>query len=202
LTGTKLLQQRSHPKISTAFVDLTLLKPSFSKECRGRILLVALFFTACTNHKERPRASYVPVSQIEGIFGPLITAGNHPTADQMGTGDRVGLFRDSAGMIWGLPLTIADEGSVLVCAPNALRDAPITDYYPVGSTVIGSTNEPTGWRGGTGKLEVLVREEQGQIHWRPVNGSHIDVGPVCWAQNPPGPKQQLLYYRLAPSERR
>lgn len=168
---------------------------------RGRWLLVfAVLFTACTRHNDRPRAPYVSLNEIESVFGSLVTAGNHPTADQMGTGDRLGLFRDSAGTIWGLPLTIADNGSVLICAPSTLRDAPITDHYPAGATVIGATNEPTGWRGGTGKLELLLREGQGKIEWRAVNGSHIDAGPVCWAQEPPGPKQLLLYYRLAPAE--
>jgi hypothetical protein len=137
---------------------------------------------------------------MENVFGPLVTAGNIPTSNQTGTGDRVGLFRDSAGTIWALPLAVADNGRVLVCAPNTLRDAPVTDGYPAGATVIGATNEPTGWRGGTGKLELLLREGQGKIEWQAVNGSHIDVGPVCWAQDPPGPKQLLLYYRLAPSE--
>lgn len=169
-----------------------------SKLRQGWLLLIAVLFTACTSHKERPRASYVPLSQIESAFGPLVTAGNHPTADQMGTGDRVGFFRDSTGTIWGLPLMIAENGSVLVCAPATLRDASVTDHYPAGSTVIGATNEPTGWRGGTGKLELLLRQGEGKIEWRAVSGSHIDVGPVCWAQDPPGPKQLLLYYRLAP----
>lgn len=178
------------------------LQMAFLKKCWRWPLLIALFFTACTSHKERPRASYLPLSQIENDFGPLVTAGNHPTADQMGTGDRVGLFRDSAGTIWGLPLTIADNGSVLVCAPSTLRDAPVTDYYPAGATVIGATNEPTGWRGGTGKLELLLRNGQGKVEWRAVSGSHIDAGPACWAQEPPGPKQLLLYYRFAPSERK
>jgi len=168
---------------------------------RGRHLLVfVVLFTACARHKDRPRAPYVSLNEIENVFGPLVTAGNHPTADQMGTGDRLGLFRDSAGTIWGLPLTIADNGSVLICAPSTLRDAPITDHYPAGATVIGATNEPTGWRGGTGKLELLLRDGQGKIEWRTVNGAHVDVGPVCWAQESPGPKQLLLYYRLAPAE--
>lgn len=168
---------------------------------RGRwLLLIVVLFTACARRKDRPRAPYVSLNEIESVFGPLVSAGNHPTADQMGTGDRVGLFRDSAGTIWGLPLAIADNGSVVVCAPNTLRDAPVTDHYPASATVIGATNEPTGWRGGTGKLELLLREGQGKIEWQAVNGSHIDVGPVCWAQDPPGPKQLLLYYRLAPAE--
>jgi hypothetical protein len=100
----------------------------------------------------------------------------------MGTGDRLGLFRDSARTIWGLPLTIADNGNVLVCAPNTLHDAPVTDHYPAGATVIGATNEPTGWRGGTGELELLLRDGRGKIEWYTVKGSHIAEGPVCWAQ--------------------
>jgi hypothetical protein len=83
-------------------------QPEFLRACRRWLFLIAVLLPACTNHKERPRASYVPLSQTETIFGPLLTAGNHPTANQMGTGDRVGLFRDSAGTIWGLPLTIAE----------------------------------------------------------------------------------------------
>jgi hypothetical protein len=83
-------------------------QPEFLRACRRWLFLIAVLLPACTNHKERPRASYVPLSQIETIFGPLLTAGNHPTANQMGTGGRVGLFRDSAGTIWGLPLTIAE----------------------------------------------------------------------------------------------
>jgi hypothetical protein len=163
--------------------------------------VIAVLLTACSapTHKDRPRAPYVPLAEIETIFGPLVTAGNHPTPDQVGTGDRVGLFRDSTGTIWGLPLTVAENGAVKVCAPNTLRDAPVTDRYPAGATVIGSTNEPTGWRGGTGKLELLLQEGKGKIEWRAVNGSHIDGGPGCWAQDPPGPKQLLLYYRLAPT---
>lgn len=162
--------------------------------------LLAVLFTGCSSHKDAPRAPYVSFTEIQNVFGFLVTAGNHPTADQMGTGDRVGLFRDSAGTIWGLPLAIANNGSVLVCAPNTLRDAPVTDYYPAGAAVIGATNQPTGWRGGTGKLELLLRDAQGKIEWRAASGSHIDVGPACWAQDPPGPKQLLLYYRLAPTE--
>jgi uncharacterized glyoxalase superfamily protein PhnB len=74
---------------------------------RGRWLLVfAVLFTACARHKDRPRAPYVSLNEIESVFGPLVAAGNHPTADQMGTGDRLGLFRDPAGTIWGLPLAI------------------------------------------------------------------------------------------------
>ena len=142
------------------------------------VTAIAVILTACSAHKDRPRASYVPLAELEAVYGPLITAGNHPTGDQSGTGDRLGLFRDAGGTIWGLPVAIMADG-----------------------TVVGCTNEPTGWRGGTGKLELLLRDAHGNIQWRAVNGSHIDAGPVCWAQDPPGPKQRLLYYRLAPMPR-
>src|SRR5579872_719821 len=160
---------------------------------------VVVLFTACSANQNRPRAAYVPIAELENEFGPLIAAGNHPTDDQNGTGDRLGLFHDPRGTIWGLPLTVSATGSVLGCAPPALQHAPVTDTYPAETTLVGVTNEPTGWRGGTGKLELLLRGAHGTIQWRPVNGSHIDIGPVCWAQDSPGPKQSLLYYRLAPA---
>ena len=104
------------------------------------------------------------MSQIESAFGPLVTAGNRPTADQMGTGDRVGLCRDSTGTIWGLPLTIAENGRVLVCAPATLRDASVTDHYPADLTVIGATNEPTGWRGDSAMRALGRRLHCGEHH--------------------------------------
>jgi hypothetical protein len=131
---------------------------------RGRWLLVcAVLFTACARDKDRPRAPYVSLKEVENVFVPSGHCGQSPDVRSMGPGDRLGLFRDSAGTIWGLPLTIADDGSVLICAPSTLRNAPITDHYPAGATVIGAMNEPTGWRGSTGKLELLLREGQGKI---------------------------------------
>ena len=160
--------------------------PSFGlKPRRGWVVAIALLLSACSPHQNRPRAQYLSLTELEKAFGPIITAGNHPTGDQSGTGDRLGLFRDSTGTIWGLPLAIMADGTVVGCAPPAVRDAKVTDSYPAGSTVIGATNEPTGWRGGTGKLELMLRDPQGKVQWRAVSGSHIDEGPVCWAQDPP-----------------
>src|SRR5438876_601384 len=147
--------------------------PLVFKLCCGWVATTIILLTACSTHKDRPRAQYVPLTEIESMFGPLITAGNHPTGDQSGTGDRLGLFRDAGGTIWGLPLSVAADGTVLGCAPPAVRDAPVTDTYPAGATIIGATNEPTGWRGGTGKLELLLREPKGKTLWRAVSGSHI-----------------------------
>jgi hypothetical protein len=74
----------------------------------------------------------------------------------------------------------------------------VTDVFPAGGTLIGATNAPTGWRGGTGKLELLLRDKRGIVHWRPVKSGRIDAGPVCWDLGPTDLAQPLRYYRLAP----
>jgi hypothetical protein len=140
------------------------------------------------------------MAALQAKFGSLITTGNHPTPDQNGTGDRVGFFRQADGTVWGLPLTITTEGAVVGCAPATLQSANVTDTYPAASTIVGTTNEPTGWRGGTGKLELVLRNPDGTIKVQPVSGEKLPQGPSCWAQLPPGPPQQLSYYRLAPTK--
>ena len=67
---------------------------------------VAITFTGCGNTHQPARAPYLPLAEVEAAYGPLITAGNHPTPDQHGTGERVGLFQDRSGGVWGLPLTM------------------------------------------------------------------------------------------------
>jgi hypothetical protein len=132
---------------------------------------------------------------LEHSYGRLITAANAPTPGQNGTGDRLGLFRDESGTIWGIPLTVGDDGSVLGCAPPALREAPVSDTLPSDAVeIVGAANEPTGWRGGTGKLEVLLRDVHGGLRWHSVAAAEIKTGPVCWSQSPP--VQPLKYYRL------
>ena len=128
---------------------------------RWILAVVAAVLAACNGHREPPRAPYVPLAGLEGQYGTLITAGNHPTNDINGTGDRMGLFRDAGGTVWGLPLTIASGGAVLGCAPPGLHDAKVTDTYPADAVIIGATNEPTGWRGSTGQLELLMRGPRG-----------------------------------------
>ena len=54
--------------------------------------------------------------------------------------------------------------------------------------------ESNGWREGTGKLELLLRDNKGELHWRPVTAGEVKDGPVCWSQSPP--EQPLPYYRL------
>jgi len=160
-----------------------------------------LALTGCAARRDPPRSEYVPLKQLEATYGPLITAGNHPTPDQHGTGDRLGLFRDTKGTVWGLPLTLGAGGSVMGCAPSGLRSAEVTGTYPADETIIGATNEPTGWRGGTGRLELLMRAADGAVHWSDVQGARLAAGPVCWAQESPGPPQALLYYRLTPARK-
>ena len=154
-----------------------------------------LLLVASCSRPERPRAAYMPISQLEQSYGRLITVSNEPTPDQHGTGDRLGLFRDEGGTVWGIPLTIGDDGGVLGCAPPALREVPVSDTLPADAVeIVGATNEPNGWRGGTGKLELLLRDAQGGLRWHSVASVEIKTGPVCWSQSPP--EQPLRYYRL------
>ena len=163
------------------------------------VVAVAILAARCGGRPSPPRAPYVPVAQLEAIYGPLVAAANHPTPDQHGTGDRVGLFCDRTGTVWGLPLAVAGNGTVLGCAPPALREAPVTDTLPVrAADIVGATNTPTGWRGGTGRLELLFRDKSSDIQRRAVASGELTTGPECWAEEPPGPRQRLEYYRLAP----
>src|SRR5665213_1419360 len=164
------------------------------------VAIAAMALTACGGGHVQGPAPYVPLAEVESAYGPLITAGNHPTSDQHGTGERVGFFKDANGTVWGFPLVVsATTGAVLACAPPLAREAQVTGTFPAGSTVIGSTNEPTGWRGGTGQLELLLRDSRGKVRWQAVNGADLPAGPVCQAPELPGPQQQLHYYRLAPA---
>ena len=164
----------------------------------GAAVIIAVLFTACEEHAAPVSAPWVPLSDVEAVYGPLVTAGNHPTPDQHGTGERVGIFQDSKGTVWGLPLSAGASGEILACAPAAVHEAKVTGAFTAGATVIGSTNEPTGWRGGTGDLELLLKDPRGNIRWQAVHGGQIAAGPVCWAPQSPGPPQKLYYYRLTP----
>lgn len=159
----------------------------------------AAITVSCAGSPPQPRAPYVPIKELEAHYGRLITAANHPTPQQHGTGDRLGLFRDRTGTVWGLPLSVGENGIVLGCAPTTLEAAPVTDMLPAGvAEIVGATNAPTGWRGGTGKLELVFRDLSGELRWRAVASGELRTGPVCMAQEPPGPQQYLEYYRLAP----
>jgi hypothetical protein len=163
---------------------------------RVGFVLLMLSLSACARHQEAPRAAYAPLTGVEQTFGHLIAVGNHPTPVQYGTGERVGLFQDAEGTVWGLPMTIAEDGAILVCAPLEIRSEEITDTFPAAVTIIGSTNQPTGFREGNGVLELFLRDARGNVFSRTVHGALPKNAPQCWAPNLPGPKQQLDYYRL------
>jgi hypothetical protein len=63
------------------------------------VLVTAILLTASCSQPEQPRASYVPIAQLEQSYGRLITVSNEPTPGQHGTGDRLGLFRDEGGTV-------------------------------------------------------------------------------------------------------
>jgi hypothetical protein len=160
---------------------------------------LAIASSGCNARREPPRAPYVSLISVEATYGPLVTAGNHPTGNQNGTGERVGFFQNADGSVGGLPLAIESDGSILACTPPGLRDARVTDSIPAGSTIIGATNVPTGFREGTGDLEILLRDPGGNIRSQKIAGAQITAGAACWAPNIPGPRQQLYYYRLSPT---
>ena len=159
-------------------------------------LAAAILFLGSCRAEKRPEVARVRVAEIEKTYGHLFAVANEPTPDQHGTGDRIGLFRDDNGTIWGIPLAIDESGNVLACAPPALHDAPPSDTIPDGSfEIVGAANEPTGWRGGTGKFGLLLRDARGQLSWRPVAAVELKTGPVCLSQSEP--VQPLIYYRFA-----
>lgn len=163
--------------------------------CAWCVLGAVLLLAASCSRTQQPQAAYVPLKQLEQSYGRLITVSNAPTPDQNGTGDRLGLFRDEGGTVWGIPLTIGDDGSVLGCAPSTLREVPVSDTFPADAAeIVGAANEPTGWRGGTGKLELLLRDAQGGLRWHSVASVEIKTGEVCMSQSEP--VQPLRYYRL------
>jgi hypothetical protein len=168
---------------------------------RYRLWLCFLLLTGCGQAPEASHAPFETLGALQARFGPLVTTGNHPTPDQHGTGDRIGFFRGQDGTVWGLPLSLRQDGGLIGCAPAALADAAVTDEVESAATLIGSANEPTGWRGGTGKLELVLRKLNGDVYVHGVSGGKLPHGPSCWAQLPPGPVQELFYYRIAPSPR-
>jgi hypothetical protein len=160
------------------------------------VALAFVLLAACNRERPAARAAYVPLKELEAIYGELVAVANHPTPDQYGTGERIGLFRDPTGTIWGLPL-LEGNGGLRGCSPAGLHDAKVTGFVAAGSTIVGAMNQPTGWRGGTGEIELVYRDSQGAIHTQIVEGTFVP-GSECWTPAEPGPSQQLMYYRLAP----
>ena len=158
------------------------------------VVATSILLASC-NRKDTPRAAYVPITELEQKYGRVVGVANFPTPNQNGTGDRLGFFQDETGTIWGIGISVDDDGHLLGCAPPNLRELPVTDTLPADfSNIVGAANEPTGWRGGTGKLGVLFRDAKGELRWRAIAAGDVTSGPVCWSKSPP--EQPLKYYRL------
>lgn len=167
-------------------------QPTLATVC---LVAITLLQTACSAGADRPVATRVPIAEIEKTYGHLLTVANEPTLPQHGTGDWLGLFQDDTGTIWGIPLAANEDGSLMACAPAALREASPSDTLPDKSVeIVGAANEPSGWREGAGALELLLRYPNGQLRWQQVRPLELTSGPVCMSQKTQG--QSLKYYRL------
>jgi hypothetical protein len=142
---------------------------------------------ACEERNVEEHGSLPTLSEAQLTFGPLITTSNQPSGYQNGTGERLGFFRGSDGSIWGIPL-LMEKGEARVCASDSLQNRPATDTYPSGWEIISSTNQPTGWRGGNGSVELVLRDASGTIHWRTVHGAEFSDSTMCGAR--------IAYYRI------
>lgn len=160
----------------------------------GLIVLITSLAVGCET--EVPPDTYtMSVTEIKKSYGRLVTVANMPAPNQNGTGDRLGLFRDEKGTFWGLPLTKDEKGNVIGCVPAGLKESPVTDTLPADTKeILGATNEPTNWRGGTGNLELMLRKNNGDLIWHSVKEAKSQLEPVCWSQS--SPKQALPYYRI------
>ena len=159
----------------------------------GALTMVLLLGASCS--PDQPRAPYVPVEQLVPTYGQLVSVANSPTPNQNGTGDLMGLFRDDRGTIWGIPLSIGADGTVFGCAPPRLQDAQVSGVVPADAVeIVGAANEPTGWRGGTGQLGLLLRDGKDTLRWHFIAPVTVKNGPLCWSQS--DPVQILPHYRL------
>jgi hypothetical protein len=93
---------------------------------------------------------------------------------------------------------ITSNGAVFVCVPPWLHHAKVTDTYPADAIVIGATNQPTGHREGTGKLELVMRGPNDETKLLGVNAGEMADEAVCWSRNMPLETRPLQYYRLMP----
>ena len=172
----------------------------FTPIVRGCCVALAALVIACG--RDRPRPSLIPSAPIAGLelrWGKLVAAANFPTGQQSGTGTRVGFFLDSTGTLWGIPLSVTPgSGRLHGCAPPELQRAPVTDSLSAEiHQVIGATNAPTGYRMGTGRLELLGRDRTGAVRLQSVAGGDLTGIAVCDTLSNLGyPKYSLPYYRL------
>jgi hypothetical protein len=162
---------------------------------RGAIAtaLAALTLAACGEQQVNKPGSLRTLEEAQQIFGPLITTANQPTSYQSGTGQRLGFFRSSGG-VWGIPVLI-ESGEIRVCAPASIEDKGVTDTFPAGSEIIASTNKPTGWRGGSGVVELVLKDAAGTVRWHALRGGVFPDSTMCGARVPGSPAIPT-YYRV------
>ncbi len=163
------------------------------------LILITSFGCEWQKPKKRETTYTVSIAELEKDYGRLVIVANVPTTDQNGTGDRLGLFRDEEDTFWGIPLTRDAEGKVVGCVPASLREVSVSDTFPADTAeILGAADEPTSWRGGTGNLELLLRNKQGGLVWYSVKEVETKLEPVCWSQS--DPVQPLPFYRLVMSD--
>ena len=153
------------------------------------VLAATMMLVSCGHHdSNRPHAAYVPLAQLESVYGRLITAGNHPTPDQE-------IKRRSGWLVLRTPA--APSGACRSRSRMAVKcwvvlrtnfaSAEVAGRLSDRRHDLGRDRRADRWRGGTGKLELLLRRSNGEIRWSAVNGGQTSDGPVCWAQELPGP---------------
>jgi hypothetical protein len=159
-----------------------------------KLILLTALLSACT--EERPLRTFnTSAEDLEKRFGQIIEVANIPTPDQHGTGDKMGLFRDKNGTIWGVPVSVGENQSLVGCAPPELEKVQISDTLPPDTVkIVGATNEPTTWRGGTGEMKLLLRTSQNKLRWHTVKPIDLVTDSVCWSKAKP--VRALKFYRL------
>jgi hypothetical protein len=163
------------------------------------IFLTALL-SACEKEPTPPSTYKISAEDLEKRFGEIIEVANIPTPDQHGTGDKMGLFRDKNDTIWGVPVSVGENQSLIGCAPPELETAKVSDTLPSDTVkIVGATNEPTAWRGGTGELKLLLRISQNKLRWHTVKAVSLETDSVCWSKSEP--VQPLKFYRLVIADR-
>jgi hypothetical protein len=72
----------------------------------------------------------------------------------------------------------------------------MTDTLPSDmAEIVGATNEPSGWRGGTGRLELVFRDKNGVVRSHPVSSGELKTHSPCMTESPPVVPSR--FYRLA-----
>jgi hypothetical protein len=158
-------------------------------------IFLTVFLSACEKDPPPPSTYKISAEELEKRFGHIIEVANIPTPDQHGTGDKMGLFRDKDDTVWGVPVSVGENQSLVGCAPPELEKVQVSDTLPSDTVeIVGATNEPTDWRGGTGELKLLLRTSQNKLRWHTVKSISLETDSVCWSKSEP--IQALEFYRL------